>query len=60
MLPRDSGFSSRLDFANPLALGNHKLPGTNPIAMLYAGHQFGHYVPQLGDRRADYGPKNQI
>ena len=23
-----------------------------PFAMLYAGHQFGHYVPQLGDGRA--------
>ncbi|WP_372523925.1 YdiU family protein [Sulfuricaulis sp.] len=32
--------------------GNHKLPGMDPIAMLYAGHQFGHYVPQLGDGRA--------
>ncbi|MEC4674199.1 MAG: YdiU family protein [Nitrospirota bacterium] len=28
------------------------LPGSEPIAMLYAGHQFGHYVPQLGDGRA--------
>jgi len=27
-------------------------PGTSPLAMLYAGHQFGHYVPQLGDGRA--------
>jgi uncharacterized protein YdiU (UPF0061 family) len=26
--------------------------GSNPIAMLYAGHQFGHFVPQLGDGRA--------
>ena len=25
---------------------------SNPIAMLYAGHQFGHFVPQLGDGRA--------
>ena len=23
-----------------------------PLAMLYAGHQFGHFVPQLGDGRA--------
>src|ERR1044072_8928114 len=23
-----------------------------PIAMAYAGHQFGHFVPQLGDGRA--------
>ena len=24
----------------------------DPIAMAYAGHQFGHFVPQLGDGRA--------
>ena len=27
-------------------------PGSEPVAMLYAGHQFGHYVAQLGDGRA--------
>jgi len=32
--------------------GKRSLPNANPIAMLYAGHQFGHYVPQLGDGRA--------
>ena len=32
--------------------GNTCLPGMQPLAMLYAGHQFGHYVPQLGDGRA--------
>ena len=32
--------------------GRQQLPGMDPIAMLYAGHQFGHYVPQLGDGRA--------
>ncbi|MGJ4962103.1 protein adenylyltransferase SelO [Bradyrhizobium sp. HKCCYLRH3061] len=26
--------------------------GAEPIAMAYAGHQFGHFVPQLGDGRA--------
>lgn len=26
--------------------------GAEPIASVYAGHQFGHYVPQLGDGRA--------
>src|ERR1700687_4228451 len=26
--------------------------GADPIAMAYAGHQFGHFVPQLGDARA--------
>jgi len=34
-------------------LSGRSLPdGADPIAMLYAGHQFGHYVPQLGDGRA--------
>jgi len=32
--------------------GNRALPGTLPIAMAYAGHQFGQFVPQLGDGRA--------
>ncbi len=32
--------------------GNRPLPGSDPLAMLYAGHQFGHYVQQLGDGRA--------
>ena len=32
--------------------GNRILPGSEPLAMVYAGHQFGHLVPQLGDGRA--------
>ncbi len=32
--------------------GKQLFPGAEPISMLYAGHQFGHYVPQLGDGRA--------
>ncbi|MCG8610256.1 MAG: YdiU family protein, partial [Pseudomonadales bacterium] len=32
--------------------GNAKLPGARPIALAYAGHQFGHFNPQLGDGRA--------
>jgi len=28
------------------------LPGTAPLAAIYAGHQFGVWVPQLGDGRA--------
>lgn len=27
-------------------------PGANPIALAYAGHQFGHFSPKLGDGRA--------
>ncbi len=33
-------------------IGARLLPGMQPLAALYAGHQFGHYVPQLGDGRA--------
>jgi protein adenylyltransferase len=32
--------------------GNVLPQGTAPIAMAYAGHQFGHFVAQLGDGRA--------
>jgi uncharacterized protein YdiU (UPF0061 family) len=32
--------------------GNELLPGSEPIALAYAGHQFGNFVPQLGDGRA--------
>ncbi|MDX9788589.1 MAG: YdiU family protein [Desulfobacterales bacterium] len=32
--------------------GQKLLPGSEPIALAYAGHQFGHFVPQLGDGRA--------
>jgi serine/tyrosine/threonine adenylyltransferase len=34
-------------------LSGKRLPdGADPIAMAYAGHQFGQFVPQLGDGRA--------
>lgn len=32
--------------------GNRIPTGADPIAMAYAGHQFGQWVPQLGDGRA--------
>ncbi|HET9018383.1 MAG TPA: YdiU family protein, partial [Acetobacteraceae bacterium] len=32
--------------------GNHVPAGAAPIALAYAGHQFGQFVPQLGDGRA--------
>ena len=32
--------------------GNQVAAGSQPIAMAYAGHQFGRFVPQLGDGRA--------
>ncbi len=36
------------DFVN----GALELQGSDPFAMCYAGHQFGFYVPRLGDGRA--------
>lgn len=35
-----------------IAAGNALPHGAQPIATMYAGHQFGSYVPQLGDGRA--------
>ncbi len=37
-----------LDFLS----GNMIVEGSEPIAQAYAGHQFGNFVPQLGDGRA--------
>ena len=33
--------------------GNRVAEGSEPIALAYAGHQFGHFAPQLGDGRAN-------
>ena len=43
--------SGREEFVQSF-IGNSLLPGSDPLSMLYAGHQFGHFVPQLGDGRA--------
>ncbi|MFW6055527.1 MAG: protein adenylyltransferase SelO, partial [Thermodesulfobacteriota bacterium] len=32
--------------------GQKLLPGSEPMALVYAGHQFGNFVPRLGDGRA--------
>ena len=32
--------------------GKKLLDNSEPLAMLYAGYQFGHFVPQLGDGHA--------
>ncbi|MCM2291174.1 YdiU family protein [Allorhizobium sp. BGMRC 0089] len=47
----------RLDGEDEAALaalfsGNSLPEGAQPLAMAYAGHQFGQFVPQLGDGRA--------
>lgn len=51
LIGMDQAEAGRADFAEHFT-GNRLLPGSDPLAMLYAGHQFGHYVPQLGDGRA--------
>ena len=51
LIDLDPDEAGRPGFADCL-VGKAPLPGSDPIAMLYAGHQFGHYVPQLGDGRA--------
>jgi serine/tyrosine/threonine adenylyltransferase len=33
--------------------GNRVAVGSEPLAIAYAGHQFGYFVPQLGDGRAN-------
>jgi serine/tyrosine/threonine adenylyltransferase len=54
-LAKDIGISEAW-LKSPEALqalaGNQPLPNTPSIAMAYAGHQFGHWVPSLGDGRA--------
>ena len=40
------------DLTAEVLTGNTLLPGTDPLAQVYAGHQFGGWVPRLGDGRA--------
>jgi len=42
---------NRQDFVD-IITGKNLLDGCDPVAMCYSGHQFGHYVPRLGDGRA--------
>jgi serine/tyrosine/threonine adenylyltransferase len=51
LLDLDPSEITRQELVETLA-GNQLLPGMDAIAALYAGHQFGHFVPQLGDGRA--------
>ncbi|MGP1683252.1 MAG: protein adenylyltransferase SelO, partial [Giesbergeria sp.] len=48
LAPAEAG---RAEFAE-IFCGNRLLPGFDPLAAVYAGHQFGVFVPQLGDGRA--------
>lgn len=41
------------DLSEPAVFAGNVTPdGANPLAQAYAGHQFGHWNPQLGDGRA--------
>ncbi|USI72387.1 protein adenylyltransferase SelO [Sphingomonas morindae] len=40
------------ELTEALLAGNSVPTGAEPIALAYAGHQFGNFVPQLGDGRA--------
>lgn len=51
LIDLDHNEAANSDFAEHFT-GNRLLSGSDPLAMLYAGHQFGHFVPQLGDGRA--------
>jgi uncharacterized protein YdiU (UPF0061 family) len=51
LIELDPRESERPEFVEYFS-GGRALPGAEPLAMLYAGHQFGSYVPQLGDGRA--------
>lgn len=42
----------RSDDALQALAGGRPLPGATPVAMAYSGHQFGGFVPLLGDGRA--------
>ena len=47
----DAGNADREELAR-LFSGQALPPGADPLALAYAGHQFGHFSPQLGDGRA--------
>ena len=47
-----NGFNGDPDALARAFSGNVAIPGAVPIATAYAGHQFGNFVPRLGDGRA--------
>lgn len=51
LIDLDPAQVTRPEFAEVFG-GSALASGMEPLAMLYAGHQFGVYVPQLGDGRA--------
>lgn len=51
LIDLDPREATRPEFADCFG-GRYQLPGSDPLAMVYAGHQFGAYVSRLGDGRA--------
>ena len=51
LIDLDPEEAKRPEFAGCFG-GEYLLPGSEPLAMVYAGHQFGAYVSRLGDGRA--------
>lgn len=51
LIDLDVNTAHRTELLNVFS-GNTMIKHSDPLAMLYAGHQFGGYVPQLGDGRA--------
>ncbi|MFN7039377.1 MAG: protein adenylyltransferase SelO [Alphaproteobacteria bacterium] len=51
LLDLDTNEATRKEFVEYFS-GQKQLSGFDPLAIAYAGHQFGHYVAQLGDGRA--------
>lgn len=51
LIDLDPAEAQRPEFAGCFG-GHYLLPGSEPLAMVYAGHQFGAYVSRLGDGRA--------
>jgi len=51
LLALDASEAKRDDFLD-ICTTKKPFAGFKPLAMCYAGHQFGHFVPRLGDGRA--------
>ena len=52
-LARSLGLPASMDAQDliPYINGNENFQNSKPLSMVYAGHQFGSWVPQLGDGR---------
>ena len=51
-LADELGIDTEAPWFLPAMAGNAPYPGHAPLSSVYAGHQFGVFVPQLGDGRA--------